>query len=215
MESVLSKIAAVEIKELIDGYLADNSKVVPTQQKIAAILKAEGAVQNRLLDCKQVVPHAKNRDGEILTASGVEIRAERLNGVGFSRALMEQGAWAIEDHPVTKHLAKAAIQHFAKDKRFAKYRESEVVAGSVGTGHTNHVIAAVRDQCPCAVPSIALNGRYNQTLFYANSDFKQVSDEGNHWQVIRWEIDEAFPQIADIFQAALNADQQVSEGDNR
>ena len=42
----------------------------------------------------------------MLTASGVYDRAVRLLGVGFVLKVLEEEAVAVEDHPITKKIAK-------------------------------------------------------------------------------------------------------------
>ena len=126
------------------------------------------------------------------------------------------GTWAFENHPMTHRLAKAAINHFAKDSRFATHNESEIRAGSVGSSHCNHLLSAVKQEKPCSTQSIVCNGVYDKKKFFGNDDFKDAADgEGVWWWCIRWEIDEEFPIIAHIFQAALNTSQHVAEGDSR
>ena len=127
--------------------------------------------------------------------------------------MVEQGAWCFEDNPITNQLAKAAISHYAKDPRFAIYRESDVVGGSVGASHTNHVLASVEDERPCSNVAIALNGRYNKSEWFANPEFKESCEGGEFWWCVKWEIDEEYPKIAIIFQAALIPQQQVAAGE--
>ena len=211
--SVLSPEAAKQVRALIEEYSNDTAKVVPVQQRLETILKKEKVAVRRRLLPHQVVAHIKNRDEQMLTASGVELRAVRLQKVGFARQVMEQGAWCFEDNPITKHLAKAGISHYAKDPRFAIYRESDVVGGSVGASHTNHVLASVEDERPCSNVAIALNGRYNKSEWFANPEFKESCERGVDWWCIKWEIDEEHPMIAVIFQSALNTQQHVAEGE--
>ena len=211
--SVLSESASASIKSLLDEYNQDTTQVVPVQQKIAAILWAEKAVSIRKLEVKQVVPHKDNRDKQMITASGTEMRAARLKHVGYAKSLYEEGAWAFEDNPKTKVLATTAMLHFKTDKRFAQYRQQDIVAGSVGASHTTHVHASVIDESPCSNPKVAVDGRYSKSDWYKNPEFKDVCENGSNWKVVKWEVEEMFPLMPIIFQAAVNTTHHVAEGD--
>ena len=89
-DTTISESAYNEITALLQSFMQDKSKVVPVQQRVGQILLAEGAAQVRKLNVKEVVPHKDNRDKQILTASGVEVRASRLKTVGYSKAVFEE-----------------------------------------------------------------------------------------------------------------------------
>jgi hypothetical protein len=212
MVGVLSKEACDKVRQLCEQYESDKNKVVPCQQQIARILISEGAAKRSRLMAHQVVAHKHNRDGQMLTASGVQVRATRLQSVGFSKSVLEQGTWCFQDHPVKKHLATAALQHYDKDDRYARYRAVDVVAGSVGASLTTHVIASVKDERPCDSVGISTDGRYDKLLWYSNEDFQDCAENGFEWWEVKWEIEEEFPMVPIIFQSALNTQQHVAEG---
>lgn len=214
MGSILSPVAAAKVEELLKEYKHDSGKVVPIKEQMLQVFVAEGACKRRKLHSKQVAVHPANRDGQMITASGVYDRGVRLNNVGFSLSVLEKETFAIEENPVSKHIAKTCTEFFKKDARFAEYKAAEIIAGSLGASHTNHFIATVFDKRPCDRPEIAdEQGKVNSTMLCSNADFKAAVDNGIEWWVIRWEIEESYPEVATIFQSALNAVQHVGEGD--
>ena len=216
--SAVSCVPAAEsakIRELICQFKADKIKVNTAMYGIMEILmRHDGAIQ-RVFRPHQVAVHFNNRDGKLITASGVELRAKRLDGVGFNKKLFEQGAWCIEDNPLTREIAKKALEHFKTDKRFATFHENEIEVGSVGAGHTNHLVASVIDEALCNDPDIAVNGRYSKAHWFAKHHDMEAAAAGVTWWTIKWPIVDEHPEIPDIFQAGLNSQQNVGEGDHR
>jgi hypothetical protein len=210
--SVLSAEGSAEIRALLESYKNDKSKVVPIKQKIMVILIKEGVAIRRLLTPHQVIAHPHNRDKQIITASGIELRAGRVVAVGFSLPVMEEGAWAFEENPFDKRISSISCAHYKTDPRFPTYKASHIVAGSVGAGHTNATLASVIDECPCSDPAISKDGKYNKAAWFLNPDVAQACTVGAQWWVARWEVEQEFPILPHIFQSALNAPSHVSEG---
>ena len=210
---VMSDASHTKIRDLILQYKCDKTKVAPVFKELSDVLVKEGCAKQRLFLPHNVVAHEKNRDEQILSASGVQMRAVRLNKVGFCKATMEQGAWAFEDHPVTKRLAKVALKHYESDERFARYKETEVVAASVGASHCNHVLASIKDERPCSDPLLPTDV-YDKNHWYQNEDCKSACETGVLWWTVRWEVEQEFPLLPHIFQSALNTAQHVAEGDD-
>ena len=88
--SILSLSAARKINVEILKYKENKGNVVPIKSVIHKLLIDEGAARRRKLHPKQVAVHPKNRDGEMITMSGVYARAEKLDGVGFCLEELEK-----------------------------------------------------------------------------------------------------------------------------
>lgn len=214
--SSLDDECRAQVKGLVASYKADKTKVAVVKDNLENVFKQKGLAKLRLLNWNQVITHPSNRDKLMLTASGCELRSGRLENVGFSLQTMEKGAWACEFHPVNRAQVNHVLNHFKTDERFAEYDASEVVAGSVGASHTNHIIAQVMQERKCNMPNgpVVVDGRYCKSAWMHNGDFEVAATRGIQWWVIRWEVMEEFgDDIADIFQAALNTDQHVGEGE--
>ena len=213
---ILSEAVKDEIKSALAMFEADKKGTcVPVKDKLAKLLLANGGAERRKMLSNQVCPHFRNRDEQILSASGVPLRGERVLNTGFSRDTFERNAWAVEENPVSRHLAAKVVPFLAKDARFAVYQPSEIKAGSVGASHMNHVVESVRQERPCLNAAVSEDGRWSQALWFpqGNGEFGDVVTNGSWWYVIRWEVEDEFPQIPHIFQSALNSEQGVGEGD--
>ena len=56
-------------------------------------------------------------------------------------------------------------------------------------------------------------GRLNKELFCANADFRNGIEVGIRIWVMKWQVEEMFPELPGIFQSALNAKQHVGSGE--
>ena len=210
--SILSAAARESIDELVRQCPCNKSAVMVVKRKIDDILKAQKCCYKRQLTPLQVAVHPKNRDGQMITASGVYDRAARLQGVGFDLKVFEEEAVCVEDHPIHKGIAHGALKHFKTDERFAQYDLKQIVAGSVGASHTNHLLAATIEGRPCNVPEISVDGRCSFAAWCAQPDFGNAGIDGASWWCIKRQIEELWPDIPEIYQSALNAEQHVGSG---
>ena len=214
-DQILPMESTKRFQALVTAYEADKKQVVPVKDKMEAILREHVGARSKHLYSWQVVPHFENRDGAILSASGVELRAERVMNVGFSKLTFEKNAWCIEENPITKEITEKALAHLRKDPRFAEYKASNVAVGSVGASHMTHVIESARQELPCTNKAISKDSVWSHALWYpqGEGEFGDVATNGSMWMEIRWEIAAEFPQVAKIFQSALNTEQQVGDGE--
>ena len=210
--SVLSAESRTKIAELCEAFKKDQNGVKIIQMKLQKILQDDGHAQRRLFRCKQIGVHPANRDKKKITATGMHDRAERMHGIGFVKSVFEAETFAFEDNPFTKAIAKSSIDHFATDARFAIYQQHEILGGSVGGSHTNHMCAATADERPCSTPGISKDGKIDKMKLYQNPEYKDACEGESYWWFIRWEIEAEFPVIPTIYQGALNATQHVGTG---
>ena len=68
---------------------------------------------------------------------------------------------------------------------------------------------------PCDNPKFACDGKIDKARLYTNADFKKAAEDGVEWWEIKWEIEEEFPEMAEIYQSALNCAQHVGQGNCR
>ena len=209
---VLSPSAVSKIAAYVERFRSNKGAVMLCKKGIFDVLKDEGACYQRQLTPMQVAVHPKNRDGQMITASGVYDRAVRLMGVGFDLKIFEEEAFCVEDHPLSKEIAKGAKKHFQTDNRFAVYSDTEIVAGSVGASHTNHLLAATIQGRPCDNESISIDGKLDVAAWSKHTDFQKACSSGCLWWCIKWQVEETWPDIPEIFQSALNAKQHVGSG---
>ena len=96
--------------------------------------------------------------------------------------------------------------------RFAKYDENDIHVGSIGGSPTIHLLAAVAQERPCDRPKISKSNKLDKTVFFANADFRKGIEVGINIWVMKWQLEEMFPDLPCIFQSALNAKQHVGSG---
>ena len=200
------------MREIIASVNSGESKIAPACNQILQGLMAEGNAKYRVFLPHEVAPHHCNRDGQMLTASGVEMRGLKFHKIGFVLRIFEEGAVCFADHPTKRKIAKSCVNLVNSDERFARYTFHDIVAGSVGATHSNHLVAAVKDERPCATSDIAVWGKYDKKLFYNNDDFKACGENGAKWLEIRHEVEEEFPELPGLLQSGLNAAQHVGQG---
>lgn len=83
---------------------------------------------------------------------------------------------------------------------------------SLGGGHTNSFLRAVKAGCRSAVPALAdSSGNLNAAALTAGRpDFAEAVERGLRWTILHWQVSQAFPGIEHLCQAALNT---VAKGD--
>ena len=98
-----------QVTDLVQRYKKDEKGVMSYKKEIDAILKREGGIVKRKLRPRQVATHFDNRDKKMISVGGMYERAGKLLGVGFDIKVLEEEACTIEDHPMTREIAKRAI----------------------------------------------------------------------------------------------------------
>ena len=214
-DSVLSEPSRQSMREIGRMFASKSVPPVPLKSKALNLLRSENAAKWKLFKTSQVVPHPQNRDRQFITASGVATRAVELKAVGFDLDILEKETVVFQDNPASKEIAQHAMRHLKTDQRFAQYAFHEIEAGSVGGSHTTHVVESVKQERPCTLQGISVDGKYDKHMFYENQSFKQAAEDGVHYWAIRWEIEAEFPWLPCLFQSALNAPQHVGQGDCR
>ena len=121
-----------QVTDLVQRYKRDEKGVMSYKKEIDAILKREGGIVKRKLRPRQVATHFDNRDKKMISVGGMYERAGKLLGVGFDIKVLEEEACTIEDHPMTREIAKRAIKLYDSDSRFAQLHEKDIEVGSVG-----------------------------------------------------------------------------------
>ena len=208
----MNEETTAQVTDLVQRYKKDEKGVMSYKKDIDAILKREGGIVKRKLRPRQVATHFDNRDKKMISVGGMYERAGKLLGVGFDIKVLEEEACTIEDHPMTREIAKQAIKLYESDSRFAQLHEKDIEVGSVGGSHTIHWMAAVESERPCDNEKLAHEGVINKHAWYAFDDFRLGCEEGINIWVIRWQIAEKWPEIPMIYQSALNARQHVGSG---
>ena len=193
---------------------AENTQVVRYKDDIVSLCTEHRYGSYRRWHCKQIACHPKNRDNQGIHLKRAHSRISRIKMAGCSEDALRPNRIAIEDNPFTKHIEKFNVDISAQHEEYAQYRKGEVEAGTLGASHTNHGMAQLYDQRPCDVEGISEMGIMSHNLCFQDELLKKYTLEGMDWFTIKWEIEEVFPLVPIIIQAALNTVTQMTEGEN-
>ena len=163
---------------------------------------------------KQVGIHPKNRDGEGFSLLRCISRGKKIKNLGWSWKVVSMDAYAFEDHPTHRHIAKYSAEQNRLYPDMSQFGDN-VKLGPAGATHCNHWLAMLMDERPCHEPSISEFGRMSKRLCFKDKGIELAATTGIEWKVFRWEVEEAFPEIPRIVASARNAVAQMHEGGRR
>jgi hypothetical protein len=195
-----SKVAIVTIfKDLVEAFKRHN--IISDQQ---VFLKPE-----------QVMCHMKNRGGLGLNGHNVHENARKVDLIGADSTFASKMAYAFQMHPsIDKRRASllfnvnlvAASQQLLAPLFHCETHES------VGGGHMVGWVRAVKSgKCKTPIKEFQNDsGFIDYARVTKDRQMKIMVEEGYYWWEIPWQVGDAFPNVPDIFQKALNAFNTVS-----
>ena len=189
-----------------------NSQVVFYKDVIMAACEKHGYLHEREMHVKSMGIHPSNRGKTGVHAGRAHTRVDCIFRAGYSEADIRENLVGIEDHPSKQHIQKFTLAQCSTLDAYANYKEGEVKGGTLGAGHATHGFAQVFDQRPCAIASISEDGVMSQRILFTDPGIKKSVMVGSKYKMLRWEIEDAFHQVPEIVQAALNTVIQIAEG---
>lgn len=154
-----------------------------------------------------------NRDEDQMTAGHCVLRGKKILASGFSYAAIGN-LWAMEDNPTTRKIARHTDHVLSQDNGFAP-GTSEVKIGPLNWTHSNQFVRMVEHCAQCNSPDIPVkDGRIDKLAIMADDKNKKLFSyikEGMVFKVFPDWVEEQYPDVANIFQAACNQEQQVQE----
>lgn len=202
------------VQSLINQFHAgdESAKNVSIRDDLADIF--ESSILNWRLLPDQVGLHTGNRDGDQMTADHCVLRGKKILASGFSYAAIGT-LWAMEDNPTTKTIARHTDAVLSRDNCFAPCT-SEVKVGPLNWTHSNQFVRMVDYGVPCNSTEIPVkDGRIDKLAIMADDKNKKLFSyikEGMVFKVLPYWVEEQYPDVPSIFQAACNQEQQVQEG---
>ena len=195
----------MKVKALLDEGSASGSRVAAWEQIQDALLKA-GLGWTAQMPPDFVGVHPCNRSRLGVGGSEAHFHGAQILQAGFSWAKAAD-ATAVEAPPYPHDMEAAA----ANDK-FVSLSDglipplSQMKLMSIGGGHTNTFLRAVKAGCRSAVPSLAdQSGRLSAEALCVNRPaFRDAVSQGLKWFVIHWRAPEVWPSLVHFVQAALN-----------
>ena len=205
--------------------VADDTKLVQMVDNIMDLLLAAGEAQIKNVDVSRVVPHSANRGGALMEAHKVYTKGSKILSVGFSLNRCDtKRAVAFQSKPGDSRDIMKFVDHANRSEHFANFNAEDVEACSVGCGHLNQFLAAIKHEC--VVPSAFENdvgffdnrgGKKLDKHLLCKSQGKQLSttlDIGLKWTFIPFKFEQQYPLLPNIIQKSLNVDQHIAEGES-
>lgn len=158
--------------------------------------------------------HPCNRDRALMSASAHIARGVKIVQSGFSSNAIGK-LWAMEDNPKTQHIKMNTLATTCQDG-FGKCGP-DVKVGPMNWTHSNQFVCAVIDEATCD-PNCGLpvtsEGRIDKLRIM--NDPKQIrlaeyAKNGMIYNVIPHWIEDLYPTVPKVFQAACNQEQQVQD----
>jgi hypothetical protein len=158
-----------------------------------------------------------NRDGDMMVPSGAWLRGGKILNSGFS-SLAIGHLFAFEDHPKKHHIQANTEKNTKGDHRFPQ-DSSKVRVGPANWTHSNMFTRMVQHECVIDDPGFAVpikEGHIDRDSIAKdakNAKMFEVIRDGHEYLVLPWWVEESYPQVPRIYQAAANQEQQIQEGD--
>lgn len=185
-----------------------------TWHKIMNTLKSNKIVkEKRIIPCKYVLPHNKNRSGMMINGFNCRANASKVMKVG---ANMEElhGAVCIEMSP----FEVSAKQQMAANVKLAKHSKGllplptgEEQFLSLGTGHMCAFVRCATAGLKACFTNIAgSDGMISVDILNKDPQFKVMIEQGWAWEVLPWQVEATWPALPDFAQRALNSSNAVA-----
>ena len=186
-------------------------KIVQVAERILKLLKDNDLSYIMKIKSRFVGFHRRNRYGDGINAIDAIDLIKEIFDVGFSRTMVKPMCFEIsaadtETHSINNYVAEAA------SGMLAPCPIGSLKFASVGCGHTNQGIRAIDAECMCdSAPEMTMDGKFNlDKIKAADPNLADAVIEGLDWLVICSEVEEAFPELPEILQEALNIMNQLA-----
>ena len=206
----------------------DNQKIVQIGKLMIKILLDSGEAVIKQMDSKSVVPHVDNRGGSRMQTQKIYAKDEKILSAGFCLILCdEKKAICFGVDPNRRASVMKFLQYSQDDPSFANFLMKNVEGLSVGCGHLNQFVAAIKDQRPVPLSfqhsdtlvgpktsGITLDKAHiiKKDLEFYGGDFGDVLNGGLKWTYIRPHVEALYPKLPFLLQKALNVEHHVGEG---
>ena len=127
---------------------SEDLKLVRIVDQMLELLVVAGEAQIKYIGVARVVPHIDNRSGSLMEVRKVYTKGSKILAVGFSLARCDpKRAVAFQAKPGGDPGVEQFVEYARQSQHLATFEASAVEACSVGCGHLNQFLAAVRAEC--------------------------------------------------------------------
>ena len=197
------------------AQMKENAQIVHLVYQMIDIMHKAEESYLATVPAKNMGIHPQNRGGKKMVAFKMQTKGKKVYCVGFNLKLCgPDRAIAFEENPHTSHCQQHTAKVCENNLYFAK--PHAVRGGSVGCSHLNQFIAAVDAEVKTFFPE-KLSEQGSDTISKTlvskkNDDMTNTLEKGLTWTMIKWQVEEAYPQLPDIIQRALNVEHHIGEG---
>ena len=221
---MLSTKDAIEaVRPLIEGILQQarqcTGPVVSLRDQALEILLQAGLVYTMTCASEHVLVHDQNRFGEGLVPWRIVELFIAILGLGFSFHETDPVAFEIPLRGPRRQVIEEFNMHLAEksDGVLAPVQPNAAKLASVCGSHLTAGLRAVHFQMPWpeAAHALMLNGKLNGAkIGEVCKHFGKAINEGLQYRVIRAEVEEAFPDLPDLFQEVGNIAGHLHKGES-
>jgi len=192
-----------------------NAKMVSIRDEIFEKLKASALSYKARYHCAQVGVNPRNRSFSMIEPQELPKKLKKFKMGGWSW-IECKGASCTERIP-----GKKGNKYEDENKLVAKKSNGQIApvdtdslrTFSITCGHTNQSLRCVHWRLPCDDPELGCDGRYSAERF-SDEPFHVALETGMEWTVIKWQVEDAFPDLIDLLIEADNVPQAVARADN-
>ena len=206
---------APQLKAAIDDYYKNGkSMVVRKKDQIMELLRGAGLTYRAQIPPKMMGVHPMNRDGEGITETGVVRVGDGIGVLGCSKQVLEENAICVEENPSNKKIEQFTKEVTDVSDRLQTVTTGMVKYGSLGNGHSYQFLCAAIDGAAWEGDLADENGRLCKKKLAEVGVDERLLKAGVEWEVIAYQVDAEFPDIATIVQSAINGKDQLMKGES-
>ena len=155
-----------------------------------------------------------NRDGEGITETGVVRVGDGIGVLGCSKQVLEENAICVEENPNNKKIEQFTKEVTDVSDRLQTVTSGMVKYGSLGNGHSYQFLCSAIDGAAWEGDLADENGRLCKKKLAEVGVDESLLKAGVEWEVIAYQVDAEFPDIATIVQSAINGKYQLMKGES-
>ena len=200
-----------KIVALIEEAKKDDVAIVSVYNAIKAEGVKDKVLYQRPVPILNVGVHRRNREGSMVSGTQALQLLDEIALVGVDMDLVKD-ATSFEE-PADRRNEKLFVQKCKVDELLARYIDGQIEVSSVGCTHFNQALASVMEGKPHNNEKLCIDGRLSMAKVAERYPvLKSVFEHGLTWWIWKAEVDDLYPDLADIAQRALNAKYSVQQG---
>ena len=197
--------------------------VVKLRDQLCTLLEHHGLVTKMRMHSQYIGVHPRNRYGKGIVPNRVHSLLEGISSEGWSDKELDE-PWASE-MPPAGHDRETEFKNYNNDMTqqsaglLPAYAEdgAQIKAVSVMCGHTSQTLRLVHHGVESTISSLTEeDGKLLlRKLREKDPEYADAVEQGLEWNIIRWQVEDAFPFIMDLVQEAGNASQALAQCESR